>query len=548
MAVKFISQPTASRRLTSVRVIVLLVILCTIGPLIFMTSRAAGTSNWLSLAIVGAAIALSLPGALKLLPDTLPTHRKGYRVMFAIWVVLGMVASYRVVSLSAFMLDAENTAYAVATDQRPFDDEELNKPFSPKHNCFTSYMIGVELAVDGDENIYEPNNYRRPDSTTSVHTEVKDILNIDTYQYPPTFLLLPRALMLLTDSFFQSRTYWFTLNLIVFSTTIAVVGYWIGGRKFSAFWLAWPLVAIAPTTLLTLQIGNVHFLIISLSLLGMVLIEKQQYRLGGLILGYVVVAKIFPGVLLFYLLLRRQWRGVAWTVAAMLLYVLATWMIFGPAPWRAFLEYQLPRLSSGDAFWFARDNLKAIAVNSSLMGMLYKSVQLGLLQQADANMLAGPVMWTFTAVLITLIVVIGLAHRRMSIASQSADESQPDSAMRQQFVTAWLMILILGQMRSPFLPWTYGNIAILWLLAMMIPTTGPWLKRTIAIAFLWLILAIDIPLPFGPGTLTLDLIYGLAGTSVVISLCLGLTISLRRRSISWMDSPIIGSKSRPLLG
>ncbi len=529
---------SSSRRLTPVRVIVLLVILSTIGPLIYITSRASGITTAISLAIMASTIALSLPFALKLLPDSLPNHRSGFRLMFSIWVVLGLAASYRVVSLGVFMLDAEDTAYAVATDPRPFDDEKLNKPFSPKHNCFTSYMIGLELAVDGDENIYEPKKYRGADGSTNVHQKVKDILNVDTYQYPPTFLLLPRAVMLLTDSFFQSRTYWFTLNLIVFSLTVAVIGYWIGGRTFNAFWLAWPLVAIAPTTLLTLQIGNVHFLIISLSLLGMVMLEKRHYKLGGLILGYVIVAKIFPGVLLLYLILRRQWRSVAWTLAAMSMYVIATWLIFGPAPWQAFIEYQLPRLSSGDAFGFARDNLKAIAVNSSLMGMLYKFVQLDMLQQETANMLAAPVMWVFTAILLTLIVVISLAHRRMTSPHQSDNDPQDQSILRQTLVTSWLVIIILAQMRSPFLPWTYGNIAILWLLALLIPTVKRWRFRTLFIAFFWVIIAIDLPLPYGPGTLTPDLIYGLVGTTMVISLCLGMVCSLRRSSKQGQIRPI----------
>ncbi len=528
-----VSQVSTSRELTPVRIIVLIVILSAIGPLIYMTSRAAHISAMWSLVVVGIAIALALPSALRFLPDALPTHHSGYRLMFAVWVALGLLASYRVVSLNVFMLDAENTKYAVATNPRPFDDPALNKPFSPKHNCFTSYMIGAQLAADGDDNIYDPKKYRDADESTNVHEEVGDILTFDTYQYPPTFLLLPRTLMLLTDSFFQSRTYWFTLNIIVFSVTIAVAGYWISGHRFSAFWLAWPLVVMAPTTLLTLQIGNVHFLIVSLSLLGMVLIEKKQYRLGGFILGYVIVAKIFPGVLLLYLLLRRQWRSVVWTIAAMAIYGVATLIILGPLPWQAFIDYQLPRLMSGDAFWFAREHLRAIVGNSSVMGIVYKLVQLGLLEQKSADLIAVPLMWTFTAVLLTMIFVISLAHRKAAKSNQEGDTSLPETVMRQRFVTAWLVIFIIGQLRSPFLPWTYGNIAILWLLAMLIPTVGPWKMRTLAIGLIWLLMAIDLPLPIGPGTATPDLIYGLVGTATTISICLGLVLFSRPGARRW---------------
>jgi len=147
-------------------------------------------------------------------------------------------------------------------------------------------------------------------------------------------------------------------------------------------------------------------------------------------------------------------------------------------------------------------------------------------------------MWAFTAVLLTLIAVISTAHRRMTTSHQPEDEAQPVPSWRHQLVTSWLVILILAQMRSPFLPWTYGNIAILWLLAMMIPTVGSWLMRTLAIALIWLIMAIDLPLPYGPATLTPDLIYGLIGTTLIISLILGWVFLLWRRSKQGINGPI----------
>ena len=36
---------------------------------------------------------------------------------------------------------------------------------------------------------------------------------------------------------------------------------------------------------------------------------------AALLLAYAIVSKLFPGVLLFYLLLRRDWRAVGWTAA-----------------------------------------------------------------------------------------------------------------------------------------------------------------------------------------------------------------------------------------
>ena len=84
------------------------------------------------------------------------------------------------------------------------------------------------------------------------------------------------------------------------------------------------------------------------------------------------------------------------------------------------------------------------------------------------------------------------------------------------------MLLILGQLRSPFLPWDYGSVPILWLILMLIPTCGerPW--STVLLLPLFFLFAVTIPLPFGPATVAFDLWYTLAATVVATLLCLGL--------------------------
>ena len=65
----------------------------------------------------------------------------------------------------------------------------------------------------------------------------------------------------------------------------------------------------------TLQAGNAHLLFIAAAVAAMLLFERQRHAAGGAILAYAIVSKLFPGVLLFYLLLRRDWRAVGWTAA-----------------------------------------------------------------------------------------------------------------------------------------------------------------------------------------------------------------------------------------
>lgn len=529
------NEKPASKPFTLVHAAVILVVFGTIGPLVFITARAAGWSIGASVTAVAVTFAIGTLTIHRVVPDALPSHRRGYSALFGLWVLLGLAAGYRVVSLSVFMLDATRSEFAVATKQRHFDDEEMNRPFSPRHNCFTSYVIGARLAQDGEANIYDPEHYRDSAEPTDIHEEIGEVLTIDSYQYPPPFLLMPRVLLTIADGFFEVRTYWFTINVIVFSAAVAMLGYWIAGRRFSAFWLSWPIVVMAPTTVLTLQIGNVHFLIISMSLLAMALIEKGRERLGALVLGFVIVGKVFPGLLLVYLIFRRRWRAVVWTTGAMAAYCIATLVTFGAQVWQAFFDYQLPRLASGDAFRFARENARAITGNSSIMGFVYKLRALGLLEGVDDELLAGGLMWVFTAAILLMLFLAAKAHRRADGFRPviATDDAEAESRRRHNLVAAWTVILILGQLRSPFLPWTYGNIAVLWLLAMLIPTHKPWRARTAAILLAAVVFGIDVPLPYGPGSTTWDHVY----TLIALPVCLGICVVVIVRQLGMRPAP-----------
>ena len=81
----------------------------------------------------------------------------------------------------------------------------------------------------------------------------------------------------------------------------------------------------------------------------MLLFERQRHAAGGALLAYAIVSKLFPGVLLFYLLLRRDWRAVGWTAAWSVVLVAITLADVGSVPFAAFLEH-LPGLLSGEAF------------------------------------------------------------------------------------------------------------------------------------------------------------------------------------------------------
>lgn len=525
-------NPVAHDRVqwTWVRGGVLLAMLATLAPGLFATCASMGLSTFWSSALSGIVLAIVVPFAAQASPAKLGDG-SWVRWLFVAWLILTGVSVYRLAHLSVFMGDPSRADFAMNPVIRELTDPDMTKPFFPKHNCFTCYIVAAHLASQNVENIYQQDHYRDPTETTPIHERIGDVLTIDRYQYPPPFLLLPKALLTISGDFFVLRALWFALNVLVMVVTFWLVASWVGGAGFGAAWLTWPIVFASATTMSMLQIGNAHFFVICLAMLGMLAFERRHHVVGGFLLAFAVVSKLFPAVLLAYLVFRRRWRAVGWTLAAAVVYCVSTWCVFGDKPFRAFLTYQVPRLSSGDAFSFARDMIRPLALNLSAIDIPYKLAKLGWLGTIDPKPIASVVSAAYALLLLLVVAVMGMGHARLQGALEADDANLrgPQSRFnplcgRLHFAQAWLALLVLGQLRSPFLPWAYGGIAILWLLAMCLPGQNRWPIKAILVAIAWFAFSRHIPLSFGPGFVTFDLLYTLGGTAVALGLALFLTL------------------------
>jgi len=118
----------------------------------------------------------------------------------------------------------------------------------------------------------------------------------------------------LTPSFTDMRMLWYGLNGAVLLVAGFVVAFFLGPHDGTRALLLSPLVWLAVPTLNTLQKGNVQAVVIAASMLAMVLFERRRFAAGGAVLAFATVSKLYPGLLVLYLLVRRQWRAAAWTV------------------------------------------------------------------------------------------------------------------------------------------------------------------------------------------------------------------------------------------
>lgn len=516
------TAPIEIPRRSITRAVVAVVIGTIVAPLALIVSLKAGLGLTPAIATTTAAALLVIVLAWPFLPTQLAHDNASHRWMFAIWLALSLVASYRIASLSVFMYDVERVEYRIAMGPRMPADAQVPPDFFERHYCYTAYAVAASLASQHVENIYDLAHYDEDPALSAVHEAIGDAHTIDAYQYPPQFLLLPRVLTSDGQGFFRARTIWYAVCVITIGTTFLVVGLWVGGRSFGPYWLAWPAVMLAPVTMVSLQIGNAHLFIVCISILAMICFETRWGgAIGGLLLGFAVVGKLFPGVLLAYLFFRRRWGAVAWTVLAMVAYTGATYALFGRGVFDAFIKYHLPQIASGEAFAFAREYAMPLTSNMSVMGLAYKLARLELLGGLDPHVTAQIITWAFTFVALGVLVALGIQHRRFD---RAAGAVSPSRTARQALAVSWLVILILGQLRSPFLPWIYGNMIIVWLLALLLHDERRWLDRAILMALAWCVFAIGVPLPFGPDTIRYDMAFTLIAFTLLFVLTIGLFV------------------------
>lgn len=395
----------------------------------------AGVSA-LALPVVGAAVGAGAQALGRRLPavvDAVGTRR----ALAAAWAILALVAVVQTARLTTATVDPSRS-FVVATTH----------PFWSAHQCFSSYLYGAELAVRGEEDLYDPAHYPGLNPEATPRTEVAGMAVEDPFQYPPQFLLLPRLALALSQDFTTIRTVWLALQVTLFAAVFAALALWVGGRAGRlALWLL-PGVLAAFPVLYNFQYGQVHLAAVALGVGAMLAFAAGRRAGGGLLLAAAILAKIFPAVLLVPLLVRGRFRELAWTAGWGLALTGLTLAVFGPAPVVAFLTEHLPRLGNGAAFafdeaWPALADL-VVADNQGIFGLAMK---LGADKPTAAA--AGRVFG------VCVLVLAGIAAHRLRRASRWAQG------------VLWLALLGLASLTSPGAWGDYVPAVAVWLLALV---------------------------------------------------------------------------------
>ena len=335
------------------------------------------------------------------------------------------------------------TVFTVAPTR---DDFALvpSSSFSRQHYCGTAYFVAGGVVREAT-NVYDNAIYDHPDSVATAQRKPRTIdgFNVDVYEYPPPFLVLPRMLLHVAPDLTRFRMVWFGLSVAVLLMAMLITASALPRAQATRAVLLMPLVWAGMGTIAGMQMGNFQVMTLAISMAGMALFSRRRDAAGGALLGFAVASKLFPGMLVLYLAVRRAWRPVVATCLAGLLFALLALWDMGLAPFTAFVHH-LPRLLGGEAFAAFR-NPAAIAANQSIPGLVFKLRFFGFPDAGFGG--AKLVGWIYTVIAVTATVLLARRGRGGPIA--------------------WITVLILANLRSPFLPVTYAVIAPLWLLTLL---------------------------------------------------------------------------------
>jgi hypothetical protein len=385
----------------------------------------------------------------------------------------GLVIVSAASTVLAFVQLARLTVFMVAPARTDFSSIP-SSTWEVQHSCVSAYYVAAR-AAGASANVYDKSLYTAPDDNPNEIRKPRMLgtFNVDVYEYPPPFLTLPRLLRLVAPEFLAFRMVWFGVNGLVLLAALVLVARTLGPAHGTRALLLSPLVMAAIPTISCLQKGNVQGVMIAMAMIAMVRFERRRWASGGALLAYVTVSKLFPGLLVLYLIARRQWSAILWTAGFMALFVLITLVDLGGSSYAGFFGH-LPGLVGGEAFPAFR-NPGAIAINYSVPGIVFKLKLLGVPGMGfGASKVVG---WLYTVCVVAATWFVAKQTLR--------DEDKP---------AVWAAILTLATLRSPFLPQAYGAFPALWLLTLYAAKSTPDARTLALIVVAWLALNVYWPL------------------------------------------------------
>jgi hypothetical protein len=272
----------------------------------------------------------------RLLPAELDGWFARRRRLRWVWIVVAVLAVANTARLELFVTDPAQTwasAFPLV-------------PQSSAHQCLGAYVRAGELAANGQADLWNIADYARGQPT---RIDGLDAYLGDPYEYPPIFAVVPRATIAWTDNYQVIRDVWFGISGVGFFVAFIAFAVWIGGRAGKTALLLTPAIALSFPIVFNLQWGQAHLLVVAASAVAMMQFARARTLSGAVLLAFAIASKVFPGLLLVHLAVRRQWRAILATLGVLAAMAAVAAVVLGTGPFAMFFSHHLPQMASVDA-------------------------------------------------------------------------------------------------------------------------------------------------------------------------------------------------------
>lgn len=143
---------------------------------------------------------------------------------------------------------------------------------------------------------------------------------------------------------------WAKLSFVIFSALVFVISIFRSVRFFAIpdyFLLLIPLLFFTPI-INNVYFGQGYLLLIALLLEGLIAYRQQKIVFSSLLWGIAILFKLFPAVIFFYLILRKEYKNTLYLGLACLFFFLFSLSINGIDCWHFYLTKILPKLNAGE--------------------------------------------------------------------------------------------------------------------------------------------------------------------------------------------------------
>jgi hypothetical protein len=154
----------------------------------------------------------------------------------------------------------------------------------------------------------------------SIYSDYNNHPPFDALLFVP-LTLLPYDVAIVLWSVMSSLSYLWISRIILHELRINLAGHWIVlGAGLALCW--YPFQA-------HIALGQLSLLVITCIIGSWALLRHQRDWLAGALLGLACLIKLFPGMIILYLLLRQRWRAVGASLVVLVIGWLLTLLIVG---------------------------------------------------------------------------------------------------------------------------------------------------------------------------------------------------------------------------